>query len=167
MTGWTNSRQWDKYASQKSAPVRLEAGKRYYIEALHKQGWGGDNLAVAWQMPDGKMEAPIAGNRLSPVMLSQSTTSRLVSGNEQKVEGPLVDYYPNPFMQQVTLQLNGRKEEKYSLKLYDVTGREVWHVENVDANRKLTIGQELETGVYVLLVSTGKEAKQYKLVKTK
>ncbi|MFD3004065.1 PA14 domain-containing protein, partial [Pontibacter toksunensis] len=66
VTGWTYSREWGKYASQKSAAVRLEAGKRYYIEALHKQSWGGDNLAVAWQLPDGKTEAPIPGSRLSP-----------------------------------------------------------------------------------------------------
>jgi hypothetical protein len=27
------------------------AGQMYYIEALHKEGAGGDNLAVAWQGP--------------------------------------------------------------------------------------------------------------------
>jgi hypothetical protein len=31
-----------------SAAQRLEAGKRYYIEALMKEGLGGDNLAVGW-----------------------------------------------------------------------------------------------------------------------
>ncbi|MFD3003579.1 PA14 domain-containing protein [Pontibacter toksunensis] len=167
VTGWTNSREWGKYASQKSAAIRLEAGKKYYVEALHKQGWGGDNLAVAWQLPDGKTEAPIPGSRLSPVVLSQTTTSYLVSGNNVTAESPLVYYYPNPFQQQVTLQFNGKKEEVYSLKLYDVTGREVWQMEQVEGNRKLTIGQSLDTGVYVLVVSTGKEAKQYKLVKAR
>lgn len=66
VTGATNPRQWDKFTSQRSAPVSLVAGKRYYIEALHKQGVGTDNLAVGWQLPDGTMERPIAGNRLSP-----------------------------------------------------------------------------------------------------
>jgi ELWxxDGT repeat protein len=66
VTGATNPRQWDKFASQQSAPVTLAAGQRYYIEALHKQGVGTDNLAVGWQLPDGTMERPIAGNRLSP-----------------------------------------------------------------------------------------------------
>ncbi|HUS91547.1 MAG TPA: lamin tail domain-containing protein [Phycisphaerae bacterium] len=69
--GWTNSREWTRTASQQSAPIHLEAGRRYYIEALHKEGGGGDNLAVRWQLPDGSWEngdanQPIPGQRLSP-----------------------------------------------------------------------------------------------------
>jgi hypothetical protein len=60
----TDIRQWDKYTSQKSATYYLTQGQRYYIEALHKEATGGDNLAVGWQLPDGSMERPIAGNRL-------------------------------------------------------------------------------------------------------
>ncbi|MBM4028404.1 MAG: hypothetical protein FJ280_23870, partial [Planctomycetes bacterium] len=47
--GWTNSREWTKYPAQKSAPIKLEAGKKYYIEVLMKEGGGGDNVAVSWQ----------------------------------------------------------------------------------------------------------------------
>ena len=66
VTGATTPRQWDKYSSQKSSPINLVAGSRYYIEALHKQGVGTDNIAVGWQLPDGTMERPIPGARLSP-----------------------------------------------------------------------------------------------------
>jgi len=48
---WTTSREWTKEANQRSSPVKLEAGQRYYIEALHKEGGGGDSIAVAWQGP--------------------------------------------------------------------------------------------------------------------
>jgi hypothetical protein len=48
---WTNSREWSKETNQKSNPIQLEAGKAYYIEALMKEGTGGDNLAVAWTGP--------------------------------------------------------------------------------------------------------------------
>lgn len=61
---WSASREWEKYPSQKSAPVRLEKGKKYYVEALHKEGGGGDNLAVGWQLPSGAKELPIPGIRL-------------------------------------------------------------------------------------------------------
>ncbi|MDZ4200359.1 MAG: LamG-like jellyroll fold domain-containing protein, partial [Kiritimatiellia bacterium] len=64
-TAHTGSREWEKYATQKSGLVTLEAGKTYYIEALHKEGWGGDHLAVGWQLPGGALERPIPGNRLS------------------------------------------------------------------------------------------------------
>src|SRR6266404_9752500 len=42
-TSWANSRQWNSSASQKSAPIALTKGLRYYIEALQKEGAGGDN----------------------------------------------------------------------------------------------------------------------------
>lgn len=63
---YTTSRQWTKYASQKSSSVFLTAGKKYYIEALHKEGLLHDNIAVGWQLPDGSLERPIPGSRLSP-----------------------------------------------------------------------------------------------------
>ncbi len=58
--GWTNPREWDKYPQQTSEPVFLKAGKLYYLSALMKEHSGGDNLAVAWEWPDGTIEAPIS-----------------------------------------------------------------------------------------------------------
>jgi hypothetical protein len=54
--GWTNSRQWTKYTSQQSRAISLQAGQKYYIEALMKEGGGSDNIAVAWQPPSGVQE---------------------------------------------------------------------------------------------------------------
>lgn len=64
VTGYTSPLQWTKYSSQKSALIALTGGQRYYIEALHKEASGGDNLAVGWQLPGGTMERPIPGSRL-------------------------------------------------------------------------------------------------------
>ena len=49
--GWTSSRQWDKYATQQSSAITLTGGNQYYVEALMKEGDGGDNLAVRWVSP--------------------------------------------------------------------------------------------------------------------
>lgn len=81
---WTGSQQWDKFAEQQSAPVTLVAGQLYYIEALQKEGSGGDNLAVGWQLPNGAMERPIPGIRLLPYGSAPPTaafTGNPVSGN--------------------------------------------------------------------------------------
>jgi hypothetical protein len=51
VTGWTNQYQYNKYGSQQSASINLTANKHYYIEALHKEGSGGDHVTVAWQGP--------------------------------------------------------------------------------------------------------------------
>ena len=37
-----------------SAPIHLESGTAYYVEALMKEASGGDNLAVTWRIPGGE-----------------------------------------------------------------------------------------------------------------
>jgi len=67
VTGNTGATEWAKYATQKSNPVTLKAGKKYFIEALHRDGTGGDRLRVAWGGPViGAGPTIIAGTYLSP-----------------------------------------------------------------------------------------------------
>src|SRR5213592_2423630 len=82
--GWTTSREWGKYAAQQSSPISLVGGQRYYIEALMKEGGGGDNLAVRLQLPDATIEEPIPNNRLQvfglgPPQISQQPASVTVT----------------------------------------------------------------------------------------
>jgi hypothetical protein len=56
----TGFREWDKEPGQVSQPIHLEAGKRYFIEALHKQNRGGDHVSVAWK-PAGSNDFEIIG----------------------------------------------------------------------------------------------------------
>jgi hypothetical protein len=63
--GFTNSREWNKYSQQKSVSMTLTTGKAYYIKALHKEGYGPDNIAVAWQGP-GIAQQVISGRYLTP-----------------------------------------------------------------------------------------------------
>ncbi len=66
VTGAPKPRDWDSPSAARSGPIALKAGKRYYVELLHKEGEIDDHFAVGWQLPDGSMERPIPGNRLSP-----------------------------------------------------------------------------------------------------
>lgn len=80
VTGWTPPREWTWESGQKSAPIRLTAGRRYYIEALMKEHGGGDNLAVRWQLPNGAIEEPIPAWRcapygLGPPLITQQPTN--------------------------------------------------------------------------------------------
>ncbi|MCX6926398.1 MAG: cadherin domain-containing protein [Verrucomicrobia bacterium] len=73
VSGYTSYNTWTSYASQRSAGIPLVAGQSYYIEALQKEGGGGDHLSVAWAGPgvvDGNGLAAtnvIDGSFLSPV----------------------------------------------------------------------------------------------------
>ncbi|MBK9486024.1 MAG: PQQ-dependent sugar dehydrogenase [Chitinophagaceae bacterium] len=57
-TSSTNSRQWNKFATQKSVAVPMVAGQLYYVEALMKESTGNDNLAVGWAKPGQATSAP-------------------------------------------------------------------------------------------------------------
>jgi hypothetical protein len=68
---WTDYVEWTKFPTQKSEPVSLVAGKRYYVEALLKEDIAEDHLAVGWLKP-GEADASepseiIPGAQLSPI----------------------------------------------------------------------------------------------------
>ncbi|MGA2853748.1 MAG: lamin tail domain-containing protein, partial [Verrucomicrobiota bacterium] len=69
VSGWTPWRSFSVESGQQSAPVYLQGGKRYYIEALMQQGSGGDNLTVQWQLPDGTIELPLASGSTAGTLL--------------------------------------------------------------------------------------------------
>jgi hypothetical protein len=85
-TVWSDTRDWvssggasdltakrsDQYADTAwptGNTITLTAGRRYYLEAIHTEGGGGDNVAVTWMLPgaaepvDG--DPPIPGQYLS------------------------------------------------------------------------------------------------------
>src|SRR6185295_14764817 len=65
VNAWTSSREWTKEPNQQSATnIALVANQRYYMEALQKEGGGGDNLAVRWRLPNGVIEEPIPNKSL-------------------------------------------------------------------------------------------------------
>lgn len=72
--GWTSPRVWNLFAEQQSRSITLQAGRRYYIEALMVEGSGDDHLAVRWQLPNGTIEEPIPGNRLLAELVGPSIT---------------------------------------------------------------------------------------------
>ncbi len=91
-TAWSNPREWvsssgssdtaskrsDQYpdtAWPNGNTITLTAGKSYYIEAIQKEGGGGDNLAVTWQMP-GKTE-PVNGDPPIPGGFLKATSLTL------------------------------------------------------------------------------------------
>ncbi len=82
---WAASREWDKLPEQQSTLITLQAGQRYYIEALQKENTGGDNLAVAWQYQDG-YRSVIDGQYLSP-FVSNDAPIIVDPGNQINDEG--------------------------------------------------------------------------------
>jgi regulation of enolase protein 1 (concanavalin A-like superfamily) len=95
VTSWTAWRNFTTQTNQQSAPIYLQGGQRYYLEALMDQGSGGDNLTVQWQLPNGTVELPMttpsaAGTLLIPftgltnfpgIYLQPTNTTAVEDGN--------------------------------------------------------------------------------------
>ena len=62
---YTRERDWTRTAPQRSNGIFLEAGRAYYIEAVHQQAGGATHLSVAWEGPGIPLEV-ILGKYLSP-----------------------------------------------------------------------------------------------------
>lgn len=84
---YSSRNQFDKYSSQASPVFNLEAGKRYYFEVIHREGYGGDHFSVAWEGP-GLSRSIIAGEYL----FSYGESSAIYPGDELSVEGYSLGY---------------------------------------------------------------------------
>ena len=47
-------------AKQASASVQLQQGNAYYLEAMMKEGGGGDHISVGVKLPSGVLQRPIS-----------------------------------------------------------------------------------------------------------
>jgi hypothetical protein len=81
VAGWTNVAEWTKYAAQQSTAIALTAGQKYYIEALMKEGNGGDSLSVGWAGPGvGDVATVIAGQYCSAYLRLQARVPNPADG---------------------------------------------------------------------------------------
>jgi uncharacterized Zn-binding protein involved in type VI secretion len=58
-------RDYGRFPSQKSSPLRLEKGKSYPLKAVHANAHMGGSLSVSWAKPGADKPEPITGERLS------------------------------------------------------------------------------------------------------
>jgi ELWxxDGT repeat protein len=169
MRDYAKPQQWKKYASQQSKPVALEAGKRYYIEALHKEGGGGDNLAVGWLTPDAGSSAPVVipGAVLSPFLINSIARTSDASGAPEIVT---MKAYPNPFLGNLRVQFGSEQSGQGLLQLYNLQGqvvRSIWQ-NTLLAGQEVDLevnGADLPAGLYVLRLVQGNQYHHLKVVR--
>jgi uncharacterized repeat protein (TIGR01451 family) len=75
--------------------------------------------------------------------------------------------YPNPFTQHSTLRIIRAAQGKISVKIMAVTGQTVFSSDHYFTNEDISLGADLPDGVYILQVADGREAKNFRLVKSK
>ncbi|MFZ0828260.1 MAG: lamin tail domain-containing protein [Verrucomicrobiia bacterium] len=80
VAAWTPWRSFSVETNQQSAPIYLQGGQRYYLEALMEQGSGGDNLTVQWELPNGTTELPLTTSSAAGTLLIPFTGLTNVPG---------------------------------------------------------------------------------------
>ncbi len=168
----TAFRQWNKYATQKSAIIPMVKGARYYIETLQKEAIGSDHLSVAVTFPGGLFEGPIKGSRLSPIVSSARTVSgaaAFATAMESRtivgVGSLKVTATPNPATSYFTLRTSSSNATTLSVKVIDAQGRIVETKLNMAANGTIRIGDKLPAGIYFVEALQGTQKERLKLVK--
>ncbi|SDG15314.1 T9SS type A sorting domain-containing protein [Chitinophaga filiformis] len=147
VSGWTNSREWNKYSTQQSVTINLTAGQKYYIEVLQKEASGGDNVAVAWQGP-GITQQVIAGNYLSPFVPDQGARMALQANI---INEDAVSLYPNPSNGGQFMILLPGSAKNAVVSIYDNLGRLVY-TRNAQGGNRIQINSQLKTGLYIVRI---------------
>lgn len=164
--GSTSFRQWDKYTSQKSSLFPLQANRRYYIEALHKEGVTYDHVSVGWQLPNGTSERPIPGTRLSPFQLVSA--SSMNEAFESKVIRDFgrdnIELYPNPIsnVREVSVKLpdsEGNGSGLAIVSIITVYGERVLYKEFQCGKNchslNVKLNESMANGIYLMNVQVG------------
>ncbi len=183
VTRFTDVRQWDKFDTQQSTPIDLIQGQRYYIEALHKEGVGSDHMAVGWQLPDGTLERPIPGSRLSPFESQNMAMATLAAGATDTgtvgdgmtdiMSGELV-IYPNPAPSDVAMlhitSGNAAGRSQGTIEIMRMTGEMVYAKPFICpgncGDHEVAVDKKLTPGVYMVkMTANGKTTVRRLLVR--
>lgn len=98
----------------KSAPIKLEAGKKYYLSLLHKEGSGEDYVAVAWSSPDLKREI-IKGKYLVPYVDDNKDKALQKTREEDKQKQAIVSKFLSLSKRDVPAYIEGLSKKDNEL----------------------------------------------------
>jgi hypothetical protein len=143
--GWTFEEEIDKYKSQQSQTITLEAGKRYYTELLHKEGDFLDHFAVYWTGP-GITEPTIIGSANIAPWDNCASPRQAITDTEP------FTVYPNPTSDYIFVDIKRFQEKTVDVVLQNQLGQVIktQHIEKVSNEPFFMDIQELPTGMYFL-----------------
>ncbi|KAA5548768.1 Ig-like domain-containing protein [Adhaeribacter rhizoryzae] len=168
----TAANKFTDHASQQSKTVTLQAGKRYYIEALHKEGTGLDHVSVGWKLPNGTLQGPIAGTYLAPFETGLNIVATSNQSAEQlsaSVNTAQVSAYPNPAQSRTTIEFTLVQNEDYKIQIFDLKGNLIKTLQSgkAKANEAVKVTWEvgnLPKGIYNATVTTNSQVKTTRIV---
>jgi hypothetical protein len=80
-------------------------------------------------------------------------------------KGFTVQVSPNPFSSKLNVNIMSRNNDKVYIRVTDLTGKTVGIYDNLFANERIEIGEDLPSGLFILEVRTDYEVKTFRIVK--
>jgi len=97
------------------------------------------------------------------LVTTPSTTSKFISTVQNDY---IVTVAPNPFVDSFNIKLENTMDEKVTIQVYDLMGRQVENgTFNSNELEKVTLGRDYPTGVYSVILTIGSETKNIRIVK--
>ncbi len=90
----------------------------------------------------------------------------LTTKAQTNAEATSILYFPNPFSESFTLQVQGKGAGKLPFRIRDPQGQVVLQGNDLRATQQIRLGNRMLWGVYYLEVGSGADVKRYKLIKT-
>ncbi|WP_169788181.1 PA14 domain-containing protein [Rufibacter tibetensis] len=151
---------YSAFPTQQSGMVMLQAGQRYYIEAVMREFGSRDHITVAWTRPDGVMET-ISGANLIPYTATSTTSAIGMVHLKQEAPGASSDTFtasPNPFADKVNIGFSVETEGDVTLQIYNMQGQLVksLHAGKAEAGRAYQYefdGSRQANGVYICKIT--------------
>ncbi|WP_460939068.1 glycosyl hydrolase family 28-related protein, partial [Spirosoma humi] len=164
---YTCEGQYDKFPYQQSTVIQLKAGQRYYIEALHIEGAGGDYFKVGWKLPDGTSQRPIPGTNLIPYISSGSRMGANENFEEFTNDG--LNAYPNPFQTKTTLEFTLPESRDGLIQVLDMKGMLIETIQTgiLEGGKKYQYefdGSRYTSGMYLCKLICGNKIMTKKLI---
>jgi mannan endo-1,4-beta-mannosidase len=74
--------------------------------------------------------------------------------------------FPNPFEEEINLEVAGSKQPDYEVKVYNIIGELVLSERNNHPEKTLSFGSQLKPGIYMVHFSDGKISKTIRIIKS-
>jgi PKD repeat protein len=95
-----------------------------------------------------------------------SNCNPLINGiDDYEFSSDSYDFFPNPFTNSAVFNVKSDVTEKVSIKILDVSGVLLYTSDTYYTNNDIMLGENLDKGVYTVLVNFGDKIKAFKIIK--
>ncbi len=88
-----------------------------------------------------------------------------LTGIENLIQSKTYQVAPNPFTNETALMISGNNNESATVVVYDLSGRQVFNEILKIENNKISIGKDLQTGMYLVQVTQENQTQTIKIIK--